>query len=104
MPYGTGCAPKDGPKSGWRRVVPAAMLDSHAVLWALTGSDEISVFHTLSLGNIGQAPAPGSGVPASAGGAAVETATRTGTATAMSTAADHDRHRIPRHRQAPKRR
>src|SRR5580693_9324543 len=42
------------------------MLDSQAALWASTGRPEMSVFHTLSAGNIGQAGAPGTGVPADA--------------------------------------
>ena len=44
------------------------MLASHAALCASTGSDEMSVFQTLSAGNIGQLEAPGSGVPAEAVG------------------------------------
>jgi hypothetical protein len=66
MPYGLVGSP-DGPKSGWRFVVEEFMLASHCALCASTGSDEISVFHTLSDGNIGHVPAPGTGAPARAG-------------------------------------
>jgi hypothetical protein len=46
------------------------MLAIHSALWGSTGSWEMFVFHTLSAGNIGQLGAPGSGVPAAAGGVA----------------------------------
>jgi hypothetical protein len=47
------------------------MLASQAALCELTGSREMSVFQTLSAGNIGQRAAPGTLVPAGglAGGA-----------------------------------
>jgi len=35
------------------------MLPIHAALWALTGSPEMSACHTLSEGNTGHDPAPG---------------------------------------------
>jgi hypothetical protein len=35
------------------------MFESHAPLWPLTGSDEMSVFQTLSAGNTGQPPTLG---------------------------------------------
>jgi len=53
------------------------MLRIQAALWAFTGSWEMSVFHTLLAGNIGQFGAPGTVVPpplglaACAGGIAV---------------------------------
>ena len=59
-PVGVGRVP-DGPKSGCRLVVALSMLASQAALWESTGSPEMSVFHTLSAGNIGQPGAPGSG-------------------------------------------
>ena len=40
------------------------MLASHCGAVTSTGNDEMSVFQTLSTGNIGQLAAPGSGVPA----------------------------------------
>src|SRR5580658_868733 len=42
------------------------MLAIHVVLWALTGSEEMGVFQTLSAGNIGQPGAPGTVVAAPA--------------------------------------
>ena len=44
-----------------------SMLASHAALWESTGRPEMSVFQTLSEGNISQLGAPGTGVPAAAG-------------------------------------
>jgi hypothetical protein len=46
--------------------VDASMLASHAALLGLTGRPEMSVFQTLSAGNMGQLGAPGTGVPADA--------------------------------------
>ena len=46
------------------------MLRSQAALWESTGSFEMSVFHTLFAGNIGQPGAPGTLVPGAAAGAA----------------------------------
>jgi hypothetical protein len=51
-------------------VLADAMLRSHSALRLLTGSCEMSVFHTLFAGNIGQRRAPGTVVPA-AGAASV---------------------------------
>ncbi|HEY6278611.1 MAG TPA: hypothetical protein VIX86_20045 [Streptosporangiaceae bacterium] len=42
------------------------MLRSQAALWESTGSLEMSVFHTLLAGNIGQFGAPGTVVPVTA--------------------------------------
>jgi hypothetical protein len=39
------------------------MLAIHVLLWALTGSEVMGVFQTLSAGNIGQLGAPGTVVP-----------------------------------------
>jgi hypothetical protein len=47
-------------------VVDASMLDIQAALFALTGKPATGVFQTLSAGNMGQAGAPGTGVPADA--------------------------------------
>src|SRR5437763_14838982 len=44
MPY------EGGPKSGWRKLVPADADAFHALLCAFTGRFEISMFHTLSEG------------------------------------------------------
>src|SRR5438270_12190990 len=66
MPYGN---PPDGPKSGCRLVLAEAMLCIQAVLREFTGSREMSVFHTLLAGNIGQFGAPGTVVPPVAGAA-----------------------------------
>jgi hypothetical protein len=57
MPYGY--PPVFGPKSGCRNVDDEFMLRSQAALCESTGSLEILVFQTLSAGNIGQFPAPG---------------------------------------------
>src|ERR1700734_3652793 len=66
MPYGVEGS-SEGPKCGWRFVVPASMLASQAPLCGFTGRLAMGVFHTLSAGNIGQFGAPGNGVPAEAG-------------------------------------
>ena len=42
------------------------MLANQAALWAFTGRLEMSVFQTLSPGNMGHPGAPGTGVPACA--------------------------------------
>src|SRR5258708_10067191 len=65
MPWGLDGSP-DGPKSGWRLVVPLCIEDSQAALCGATGRPEMSVFHTLSAGNIEQLGAPGTGDPADA--------------------------------------
>ena len=44
----------------------ASMLANHVLLWALTGSEAMAVFQTLSAGNIGQPGAPGTVVAAPA--------------------------------------
>src|SRR5262249_49101518 len=56
-----GVPPGLGPKSGCRFRLDACMLRIQAALCLFTGSREISVFHTLSDGNIGQAGGPGTG-------------------------------------------
>src|SRR6202035_3191134 len=80
------------------------MLASHWGLCTWTGSDEMSVFQMLSDGNIGHAPAPGTGVPARAGPASTPTVADTTVAEARSRA-PHEalggpgttwRHDIPR--------
>src|SRR5438045_7463742 len=54
MPYGTGCAPYDGPKSGCSSRPEPPMFDSHALECLLTGSCEMSACQTLSAGKRGQ--------------------------------------------------
>src|SRR4029079_5124588 len=54
-----GVPPGLGPKSGCRFRLDACMLRIQAALCLFTGSWEMSVFHTLSDGNIGQFGAPG---------------------------------------------
>src|SRR5580700_2695116 len=61
MPKGN--PPVFGPKSGCRSRLAESMLRIQAALWALTGNWEMSVFQTLSAGNIGQFGAPGTTVP-----------------------------------------
>src|SRR5215471_7471922 len=61
MPKGN--PPAFGPKSGCRSRLAESMLRIHAALWAFTGNWEMSVFHTLLAGNIGQFGAPGTVVP-----------------------------------------
>jgi hypothetical protein len=58
------------------------MLRIHAALCEFTGSREMSVFHTLPAGNIGQFGAPGTGTPAAGarGAGAFWVAGGTGTA------------------------
>src|SRR6266581_3746954 len=67
MPNGN--PPGFGPKSGCRLVLAESMLRSQAALCESTGSREMSVFHTLLAGNIGQPGAPGTVVPPVAGAA-----------------------------------
>src|SRR5262249_15299809 len=74
-----GVPPGLGPKSGCRFRLDACMPRIQAALCLFTGSREMSVFHTLSVGNIGQSGAPGTvvegetgaGLDAGAAGAAV---------------------------------
>src|SRR5690242_19892048 len=61
MPKGN--PPPFGPKSGCRSRPAESMLRIQAALWAFTGNREMSVFHTLLAGNIGQFGAPGTVVP-----------------------------------------
>src|SRR5215472_16051682 len=61
MPKGN--PPPFGPKSGCRSRPAESMLRIQAALWAFTGNWEMSVFHTLLGGNIGQFGAPGTVVP-----------------------------------------
>src|SRR5690242_20280923 len=61
MPKGN--PPPFGPKSGCRSRPAESMLCIQAALWAFTGNREMSVFHTLLAGNIGQFGAPGTVVP-----------------------------------------
>src|SRR5215471_18222951 len=68
MPKGN--PPAFGPKSGCRSRPAEPMLRIQAALWAFTGNWEMSVFHTLLAGNIGQFGAPGTVVPPPPGMAA----------------------------------
>src|SRR3954470_21025155 len=54
MPYGTGCSPYEGPKSGCSRRPEPPMFDSHAFECLFTGSLETSACQTLSAGKRGQ--------------------------------------------------
>ena len=72
------------------------MLESHAALWGSTGRPEMSVFQTLSEGNIGQFGAPGTGVPALAGPmSATGASPASPTTTAANTPATRDVHPVP---------
>src|SRR3954447_11677014 len=83
MPYGTGWAPYDGPKSGCSFDV-GDMCDSHALLRTWTGSLETSACHQLSAGKTVQGVLGSAFSAASAGSAA--TASGASTARAASTA------------------
>src|SRR6516164_9736382 len=61
MPKGN--PPGFGPKSGCRSRPAEPMLRIQAALREFTGNLEMSVFHTLLAGNIGQFGAPGTVVP-----------------------------------------
>src|SRR5215470_15395394 len=83
-----GVPPGLGPKSGCRFRLDACMLRIQAALCLFTGSREMSVFHTLSDGNIGHSGAPGTVVEGEAGagldaGAAGAAAVAAGTVSAV---------------------
>src|SRR5207247_6097525 len=79
IPYGN---PPEGPKSGWRSVLPAFMVFSHWALCLSTGRCEMSACQTLFAGKTRQFGAPGGTAPEEAGASQAARPTPHATSTA----------------------